>query len=206
MPAAARFTHTIGPVALDRVTIHRDLADGEAELWAKAIGTALHVFEPDIGRYASAYFLAQVLHESGELRFTRELWGPTTAQLNYWHRRELQGAGTLFPALGFRYRGGGLIQTTGRLNFRDGARRLREKGIRADNALWLANHSHEPLYAALLAAAWWAPRFPNDMSGDEWTVERVTRIVNGGTNGLAERRLYTRACMPLRDRLDPEKL
>lgn len=201
-----RYTHTIGPATLDRVCVHRDLRDGEAELLAKAIGTALHVFEPHIGQWASAYFLGQVLHESGELRFTRELWGPTSGQANYWRRRDLQGDGKLEPWMGFHYRGGGFIQTTGRANYRSAARLLRSKGIKAPSAFWLAAHSHEIGHAALLAAAWWAPRFPVDMSGSEWDAERVTRVVNGGTNGLEERRMYTRACLQHRRFLDPEPI
>ena len=111
---------------------------------------------------------------------------------------DLQGDGRLFPALGFRYRGGGWIQTTGRNNYRRAAATLRDLGLEAPSARWVAERAGQPAYASLLAAAWWAPHFPANMSGPEWSVDRVTRIVNGGVNGLEERRRLTRRALEVR--------
>ena len=63
-----------------------------------------------------AAFLAQVGHESGSLRFTSEVWGPTPAQRGYEGRRDL---GNTQAGDGFRYRGRGIFQLTGRANYRD---------------------------------------------------------------------------------------
>jgi len=62
-----------------------------------------------------AEFLAQIAHESGGFRYTREIWGPTPAQARYEGRADL---GNTEKGDGSRYRGRGLIQVTGRANYR----------------------------------------------------------------------------------------
>jgi putative chitinase len=197
--AAMKLTHTIDPDALRAVT--PSLSKRRARKLAKRLGTALHKLEPGIGEWAVAYFIGQCAHESGEWRFTREIWGPSATQAGYWLRRALQGPGKLWRKLGFIARGGGWIQTTGREHFRTAARRLGWASWRA-----LADAAGTDWVASLLAAEWWSRHFPNDMSGNAWNVDRVTLIVNGGTNGLEERRKYTSRAIRVRHRLKPKPL
>jgi putative chitinase len=186
-------TYTIGPDSL------RAIAPGvghQSHARARELGTAMHrlgIVEPE----ACAHFVAQCAHESGEFRFVRELWGPTIAQRGYWRRRNIQGAGPLYPGLGFLTRGAGYIQTTGRVNFKAAAKRL---GVTFTHLLAVCGSRK---YAALMAAVWWAAHLPRNMRG--WTCERVTRVVNGGTNGLAEREHYTRLAMAHKQFLVPRK-
>ena len=62
-----------------------------------------------------AQFLAQVMHESGGLRYVREIWGPTKAQARYEGRKDL---GNTQPGDGKRFMGRDVIQVTGRANHR----------------------------------------------------------------------------------------
>ena len=61
-----------------------------------------------------AAFLAQVGHESGGFHWLTELWGPTSTQTRYEGREDL---GNTQAGDGFKYRGRGLIQLTGRANY-----------------------------------------------------------------------------------------
>lgn len=65
-----------------------------------------------------AAFLAQLAHESNGFLWVREIWGPTAAQRAYEPpSRKAAILGNLYEGDGFRYRGRGLIQITGRGNY-----------------------------------------------------------------------------------------
>lgn len=128
-----------------------------------------------------AHFLAQVGHESGSLRHARELWGPTPAQARYEGRRDL---GNTEPGDGRRYLGRGLIQTTGRSNYRRVAQRLASRGAPDFEAQ--PELLELPEWAAWSAADYWAMRNIN-AAADADDLLRVTRLVNGSTNGLPDR-------------------
>lgn len=71
-----------------------------------------------------AFLLANVGHESGGFAFGRELWGPTPAQAGYEGRVDL---GNVMKGDGYKYRGAGDIQRTGRANMVLLRSRLRAK-------------------------------------------------------------------------------
>ncbi|MDD2728157.1 glycoside hydrolase family 19 protein [Malikia sp.] len=130
-----------------------------------------------------AAFLAQIGHESGRLRYVREIWGPTRAQAGYEGRADL---GNRLPGDGKRFAGRGLIQITGRFNYR--AVRAGLKLVRKDVPDF--EHSPElleqPEWAALSAAWYWYSRSLSALA-DAGDFERITRKINGGLNGQAER-------------------
>lgn len=125
-----------------------------------------------------AAFIAQVGHESGGFKFVREVWGPTPAQSRYEGRRDL---GNTQQGDGFRYRGRGLLQVTGRANYARVAARLPGPDFVANpEALEL------PQWAALSAADYWLDRQLNRYAdADDW--RGLTKRINGGFNGLADR-------------------
>jgi putative chitinase len=124
-----------------------------------------------------AAFLAQIGHESGGLHWTTEIWGPTLAQRRYEGREDL---GNTQPGDGFKFRGRGLIQTTGRNNF---ARTGQALGVDLVSTPELLS---QPDLAARSAAWFWQAHGLNELA-DEGDFLRITRRINGGTNGLADR-------------------
>lgn len=143
-----------------------------------------------------AAFLAQIAHESGEFRWMEEIWGPTEAQRRYEGRADL---GNTRPGDGKRYKGRGPIQLTGRANYRNYGRRL---GVDLEN---------EPAKAATpevgfrIAGLFWQDRGLNALA-DAGEFVKITRRINGGVNGLADRQAYyNRARLVLsRDDASPE--
>ena len=124
-----------------------------------------------------AAFLAQIGHESGGLKYTVEIWGPTPAQSRYEGRKDL---GNVQTGDGFRFKGRGLIQTTGRANYDTTGRALGVDLIAHPELL------AEPVWAARSAAQFWQSRKLNQFA-DNSDFVGLTRRINGGTNGLADR-------------------
>lgn len=88
---------------------------------------------------------------------------------------------------GWRYRGRGLIHLTGRDNYRVYGGQI-GIGLEANPDL-----AADPEIAIAVACAYWQHRGCNAAADDD-DVERVTRIINGGVNGLSDRvRLTARA-------------
>ncbi len=131
-----------------------------------------------------AAFLAHVGHESGGLHWLTELWGPTEVQRRYEGRADL---GNVKPGDGVRFLGRGLIQVTGRANYRRAGIALGVDAESRPEALAL------PEYAARSAGWFWASNGLNAyvVTGD---FVGLTRRINGGTNGLDDRlRLWAAA-------------
>jgi len=126
-----------------------------------------------------AAFLAQIGHESGGLHWTTELWGPTEAQRRYEGRRDL---GNTVPGDGFRFRGRGLIQTTGRNNYRRTGEALGVDLIAEPEKL------ADPVLAARSAAWFWKDKGLNELA-DKGDFLTITKRINGGFNGLSERQI-----------------
>ena len=143
------------------------------------LNAAMAEYEIDTPQRQAA-FLAQIAHESGGFRWVREIWGPTEQQKRYEGRADL---GNTQPGDGRRYMGRGLIQVTARSNYRTCGRALGLDLEENPQLLELPQH-------ACSSAAWfWSSRKLNDLADlDEF--ERITRRINGGLNGLAERVAY----------------
>ena len=130
-----------------------------------------------------AHFLAQIGHESGELRFTAEIASGEA----YEGRRDL---GNTEPGDGPRFKGRGLIQLTGRANYRAFGEALGMDFLTGDNPQRLAT---DPALAVEVACWFWRTRGLNTFA-DRDDAEGATRRINGGLNGLGDRlRQLTRA-------------
>ncbi len=124
-----------------------------------------------------AMFLAQIGHESGGFEYTSELWGPTPAQTGYEGRRDL---GNTQPGDGSRFRGHGLLEITGRANHEAEARFF---GLSLDA---LITFLQSPIGASRSAAHWWYANGCNFFA-DAFDFVGLTKKINGGLNGLADR-------------------
>jgi len=131
-----------------------------------------------------AHFFGQILHESGGLRWLREIWGPTDAQRRYEPPSRLaKDLGNTQAGDGKRYMGRGVIQLTGRANY--------AKFSQAMGVDFLSNPDlvASPQYAVTAAGWFWDMRNINRFA-DQDDLLKVTRLVNGGKNGLADREKY----------------
>ena len=148
----------------------------QAGVFVSALNTAMQHYQI-VGPKRAAAFIAQIGHESGQLCYVREIWGPTAAQRGYEGREDL---GNTVPGDGRKYCGRGLIQITGRTNY-----------AKCGEALGLDLISHPellelPQHAAMSAAWYWKQKGLNDLA-DQDQFNIITRRINGGLNGLADR-------------------
>ncbi len=123
-----------------------------------------------------AMFVAQLAHESAGFQFMEEI----ASGAAYEGRADL---GNTQPGDGVRYKGRGYIQVTGRYNYTEAGNAL---GLDLVNNPQLAA---QPENAARIAAWYWTSRDINT-AADSGDFVQVTRLINGGTNGLADRQAY----------------
>ncbi|ATB36283.1 hypothetical protein CYFUS_001697 [Cystobacter fuscus] len=124
----------------------------------------------------AAAFLAQLAHESGELRYFEEL----ASGAAYEGRADL---GNTQPGDGVRYKGRGPIQLTGRANYRAAGTAL---GLDLEGS---PARVATPAVGFRTAAWYWRSRGLNELA-DAGRFDDITRRVNGGLNGKAERDAY----------------
>ncbi len=135
-----------------------------------------------------AHFLAQACHETDGFCTTVEYWGPSRAQLGYEGRANL---GNILPGDGKRFMGRGIFQLTGRSNY---ARMGAKLGFDLVGNPQLAAN---PVTSLVIACEYWKERRINPLA-DADDIDRVTRKINGGLNGIEDRRAcLSRAKMAL---------
>ncbi|MFK7671226.1 glycoside hydrolase family 19 protein [Pseudomonas lundensis] len=152
-------------------------------VFAPVLNTAMNRYQI-VGAKRVAAFIAQIGHESGQLKYVKEIWGPTAAQARYEGRADL---GNTQPGDGSKFRGRGLIQITGRANYKACGEAL---GLDLINQPTLLE---QPQYAAMSAAWFWSMKDLNTLA-DKGDFVKITRRINGGLNGQADRQgLYDKA-------------
>lgn len=121
-----------------------------------------------------AHFMAQLAHESGGFKWMEEI----ASGAAYEGRKDL---GNTVAGDGKRFKGRGPIQLTGRANYR-----------RFGERLGFAFEDHPEMVAIpsvglLVACEYWKDRGLNAKAGDD-DILAVTKAINGGTNGLDDRK------------------
>lgn len=150
--------------------------------------------------HTMTHFLAQNMHESGEFRYFKEVWGPTAAQRRYEGRADL---GNVRAGDGKRYMGRGPIQLTGRDNYRRFTT-WAKRTYGSEMPDFEANPElvQNPEYGTLAAIWYWEVGNPTGKSlsryADDNNIEMITRRINGGLNGFNDRiKYYDRAALVL---------
>jgi len=167
-----------------------------------------------------AAFLAQIAHESGQLRILAEnlnysaeaLWRTfprhfDVAQATAYARQPERIANRVYAGRmgngdeasgdGWRYRGCGLIQITGHDNYA-------ACGTALGLDLLTRPESLEQPVAAARSAAWFWHRHDLNRFADVRDIEVITKRINGGLIGLDDRKAcYARACTALEVSHDP---
>jgi putative chitinase len=154
-----------------------------------------------------SHFLAQCAHESGNFKTVNEnlnygakgllrtfkKYFPTEAKALQYERNpekianlvyaNRMGNGVESSGDGFKYRGRGYIQLTGKVNY-ESFNKMVDDDIIVNPALVATKYP-------LLSAAWfWNSRLLNtlaDKGATDVDVSAITKKVNGGVNGLADR-------------------
>lgn len=149
---------------------------------------ALQKYGDDFGLnrlHRLVHFLAQLMHESGYFHFDVEVWGPTPAQERYDIRPDL-GNTPEKDGDGYLYRGRGPIQLTGKANyiaFRDWCKM---KGYKPPDFVARPDLVNTDPFEGLVALYFWSTRNLNRWA-DQNDIETITKKINGGKNGLADR-------------------
>ena len=171
------------PITVQQLLLILPNAGSVAGVFVPVLNTAMNRYQI-VGAKRVAAFIAQIGHESGQLKYGREIWGPTAAQTRYEGRADL---GNTQPGDGSKYRGRGLIQITGRANYKACGEALSLDLIKQPELL------EKPQHACMSAAWFWSTKGLSTLA-DESKFETITRRINGGLNGLADRQmLYARA-------------
>ena len=153
---------------------------GASQARAEELGLAANVHLRTFGILDNSlrltHFLAQLAHESGNFRYMEEI----ASGAAYEGRKDL---GNTQAGDGKRYKGRGPIQLTGRANYRKYGQQL---GIDFENNPEIVAL---PSVGLLVACKFWADNGLNALA-DKDDVLTITRRINGGTNGLADRKAH----------------
>jgi len=176
-----------------------------ADMWLDALNATCEKYEINTPERVAG-FLSQAAHESGGFKFVaenlnysapalRSIFGkyfPDDSVANAYARNpekianriyaNRMGNGDEASGEGFKYRGRGLIQLTGKDNY---VAFGNATGVDAVNNPALVEH---PEAAALSAGWFWSTRHLNNYA-DVKDVVGMTKRVNGGTNGLDDRQM-----------------
>ena len=139
------------------------------------------------GKLRVCHFLAQIAHESGELRYSQEIasgkaYDTGRLAIALGNTPEADGDGQ-------KYKGRGLIQLTGTANYRRFNEYLKKNFEGADDVLQNPEVVETPVYA-VIAACWFFADSGCLALADKDDIRAVTKRVNGGLNGFDERLKY----------------
>ncbi len=159
------------------------ISSDKLDMYLPFLNSTMDKFEIDTPLRAAA-FVAQLAHESGEFKFMQEIWGPTAQQLKYEPPSTVAtNLGNTEPGDGARFKGRGPIQITGRANYQ------RYGDMLGVDLVENPDLAATPQIAFALAGLFWKTNGLNELA-DIQDFIKITKRINGGTNGLPSRQKY----------------
>ena len=149
-----------------------------------------------------AMLVAQVGTESLGLHYMSEVWGPTAVQKTYEGRASL---GNTQPGDGYRFRGHGPLEITGRANHAAVSRWAFSHGY-VPTATYFVDHPDElagDRYGFLGVCWYWTVARQMNSYADRGDIAGATRAVNGGLTNLADRTARWKRALTFGTRLLP---
>lgn len=147
---------------------------------SEALAVAANRWFPEFGIMDSslrlAHFMAQLCHESGSFQYMEEI----ASGVAYEGRKDL---GNIQPGDGRKFKGRGPIQITGRANYRAYGR------LAGLDLVQFPELAANPSIGLLLALLYWRKNGLNTLA-DSDNIKAITKLINGGYNGLADREKY----------------
>lgn len=176
-----------------------------SKISGKPINANMHSVADALGTYGArvgldlphrlGQFIPQLVHESGRFVYDREVWGPTPAQKRYDTRTDL-GNTPEVDGDGKKNAGRGPIQVTGGYNIARFEEWCVKMFGRAEVPDFTANPDliNTDPWEGLSAIWYWDVGNPEGKSlnryADAGDTEMITRRINGGLNGFADRLRY----------------
>ena len=130
------------------------------------------------GLHSTRHFISQCSQESACGYYTKEIANGKA----YENRKDL---GNNKKGDGPKYKGGGYLQLTGRYNYEKFSKAMGDKAIISKGVDYVAVK-----YPWASAGYWWNSNGMNKLCKSNQTVKKITKKVNGGSNGLANREKY----------------
>jgi putative chitinase len=201
-PVAVPVTHGFTPEVLRKLMHNRPSLDRCRQLLPVLLGAFKYAEVNTIDRRAMA--IAQLGHESVDLLYQSEIWGPTAQQLTYQGRM-----GNTNPGDGSRYRGRDFLQITGKDNYASLSRwaySINAVGVPSPTFFVDFPEKLATDEFAFLGFAWYwkVSRTGLNAAADARNVDEATWLINGGYTGLDDRkRRYNEALAVNADLLNP---
>lgn len=201
------------PMTAEKLAVAVGCDEHLAGKWLAPLVAACEEYDITTAPRVSA-FLAQIGHESAGLsRLVENLNYSASGLLRTWPSRFTAASAAMYakqprlianlvyggrlgnkePDDGWRYRGRGLIMTTGRANYEAATELLLEQLSPSPDFAINPELLESPEWAAYSAAAYWSDHDLNPLA-DSGEFDRITSRINGGQIGKADRRTrYNRA-------------
>lgn len=144
-------------------------------------------------RLIICHFISQCMQESQKGKYPSEAgWIPKSSQKKYCSKYDYRNdLGNYKKGDGYKYRGVGYIQVTGKYNQSKFADAVKDQKIKTKGASYILKKKE---YLWSISTYWWDMKRMNEKTNSSTSVEDVTYLVNGGQYGLDNRKKYFKKC------------